>query len=192
MRRHPLWHNLMRSRSSEEDARHLLKQTPIFADLSRRELDAIERIVYHREYETGQTIFHQGEPGVCMYIVKKGQVAIVQHPSNMVLAELVKGDFFGEITLLNETPRSASATTTARTELLAIPQSDLMSLLTRNTRLGVKVLLPLARITSQRLMRINDDMEQLHLQHEALLNPSPQANDTNGASSRSTAGTTLE
>ncbi len=148
----------------------LLKKVPIFEKMSRRELDAIERIMYRREYRSGEVIFRQGEPGVGMYVVQHGTVSIVFEPTGQVLAELRDGDFFGEIALLNETPRSATAQAKTDCTLWGLFQPELLDLLGRDPRLGVKLLLPLAQIAGQRLIRADAQMQALRdelTQHEA-------------------------
>ncbi len=165
---HGLWSNLFKKSGDTDDTRGLLKKTKIFSSLSNRELDAINRIVYERTYEEGEAVFRQGDPGIGMYIIQQGIVRIVQMPAGLVLADLEAGDFFGEIALLNETPRSASAIALQKSTLLCVSQPDLLSLLKRNPRLGVKVLLPLSQITGRRVVQLDQDLLRLHEQLEQL------------------------
>ncbi len=156
------WNNWFRSKAGGADVRDLLRKIPLFADLGRKELAAVERILHRREYGAGEIIFRQGEPGVGMYIVEQGTVAIVFEPGERVLATLCDGDFFGEISLLNETPRSATARAETACTLWGLFQPDFFGLLERNPRLGVRVLLPLARIAGQRLLRADHQLLALH------------------------------
>ena len=134
--------------------------------MNRRERVAIERIMYRREYQAGDIIFRQGEPGVGMYIVERGTVSIVFEPTRHALAELHEGDFFGEIALLNETPRSATARAQTACTLWGLFQPELLGLLDRNPRLGVKLLLPLAQIAGQRLIRADRQIQSLREEKE--------------------------
>ncbi len=154
------WGNIFK-REDQQDTYALLKKVPIFEKMSRRELDAVERIMYRREYRSGDVIFRQGEPGVGMYVVQHGTVSIVFEPSGEVLAELRDGDFFGEIALLNETPRSATAQARTDCTLWGLFQPELLDLLGRDPRLGVKLLLPLAQIAGQRLIRTDVHLQAL-------------------------------
>jgi CRP-like cAMP-binding protein len=165
---HGLWSNLFKSNGQKEVTRRLLKNTTIFASLNKRELDSIERIMYRRYYEAEETIFHQGDPGMGMYIIQHGVISIVQMPAEHILADLHQGDFFGEIALLNETPRSASAIAKTDCTLLCVSQPDLLGLFQRNTKLGVKVLLPLSQITGQRVIQLDQDVLTLHEQIEEI------------------------
>jgi len=154
------WSNIFR-REGQQDTYTLLKQIPIFETMNRRELDAVKRIMYRREFRAGEVIFQQGEPGVGMYIVQNGIVAIQYEPTGELLAELHDGDFFGEIALLNETPRSATARARTACTLWGLFQPEVLDLLARNPRLGVKMLLPLAQIAGSRLIRADKQMQQL-------------------------------
>ncbi len=154
------WGNIFK-REDQQDMYVLLKKVPIFEKMSRRELGAIERIMYRREYRSGEVIFRQGEPGVGMYVVQHGAVSIVFEPTGEVLAELRDGDFFGEIALLNETPRSATAQARTECTLWGLFQPELLDLLGRDPRLGVKLLLPLAQIAGQRLIGSDRQVEAL-------------------------------
>ena len=154
------WGNIFK-REDQQDTYALLKKIPIFEKMNRRELDAVERIMYRREYRVGDVIFRQGEPGVGMYVVQHGTVSIIFEPTGQVLAELHDGDFFGEIALLNETPRSATAQAKTECTLWGLFQPELLDLLGRNPRLGVKLLLPLAQIAGQRLIRSDRQVEAL-------------------------------
>ncbi len=161
------WSNIFKREERQRETRAILKKIPIFEALDGRELAAIERILYLRTYDADEIIFRQDDPGVGMYIVASGIVSIIYEPTERVLAELREGDFFGEIALLNETPRSATARARTGCRLLGFFQPDLLGLLERDPRLGVKVLMPLARIAGQRL--IHSDRQRETLQNEAEL-----------------------
>ncbi len=161
---HGLWSNLFKSNSPKEETRNLLTNTTIFSKLSNRELDSIDRIMYRRYYDAGETIFQQGDPGIGMYIIQSGIISIIQMPAEHHLAELHSGDFFGEIALLNETPRSAAAVAKTECTLLCVSQPDLLGLFKRNPKLAYKVLLPLSQITGQRVIQLDHDVLQLHQQ----------------------------
>ncbi len=156
-----LWDNIFR-REPMTGTLGLLRRVPMFADLDRGELAKLRKILYRRQYQAGEVIFRQGDPGVGMYVIETGAVAITHEPTNRRLAELGEGDFFGEIALLNETPRSARAEATAATVLHGLFQPELYDLVQRAPRLGVKLLLPLARNLGARLVHADGQLERLH------------------------------
>ncbi len=161
-----LWKSLLGGSSSTET--DVLQNIPLFEDLSARELDAIRRLLHRREYVAGESVFVQGEPGLGMYIIERGAVSIQSEPSGRELVELTDGDFFGEIALLNEVIRTATARAKTDCTLLSLFQPDLLGLLDRNSRLGVKVLLALARLVGLRLVEVSDEVEELTRQSERL------------------------
>lgn len=158
---HSLWDNIFRPKPLAGTIA-LLRKVPMFADLDRHELVEVRKILYRRQYQADEVIFRQGDPGVGMYVIEKGTVAIIHGPTGRLLAELGAGDFFGEIALLNETPRSARAVATASAVLHGLFQAELYDLVKRSPRLGVKLLLPLARNLGARLVHADEQLERLH------------------------------
>ncbi len=158
--RSAIWENLFRRDDKNYSETALaLRQVPVFGDLKQRELREIEKIVHRREYRPGEAIFQQGDPGLGMYIILKGQVQIVndQDPDNLIVySELADGDFFGDLALVDESDRSASALATADTRVVAFFRSELADILTRFPSLGNKILMNLAKVTAQRLRKTND------------------------------------
>lgn len=158
-----LWSNVFKLRSEgtrETQITEILKKIPIFEDLAKRELGGIERILHKREYRKDETIFREGEPGVGMYIIQTGRVQIVQETGKRLLAELTNGEFFGEMALLDESPRSATAVATESCTILGFFQPDLFGLIERNPQLGVKIVLRLARSIGERLRRANEQLQK--------------------------------
>ena len=161
-----LWKNVLGG--SDEGEGDVLRGIPLFEDLTPRELSALQRMLHRREYVAGESIFIQGEPGLGMYIIAKGVVSIQSEPSGRELVELADGDFFGEIALLNEVIRTATARAKTDCLLLSLFQPDLMGLLDRNPRLGVRILLALARLVGMRLVEVSNELEACHRAHERL------------------------
>ncbi len=142
----------------------LLARVPLFEDLRRRELAAVERILHRRHYSRGEMIFRQGERGMGMYIVQQGTVAITREPENHELFELKDGDFFGEVALLDESPRSATAMAKTDCSVFGFFQPDLFDLISRDSRLGVKIVLRVARFAGQRLRQANERIQALSME----------------------------
>ncbi|MGO9612960.1 MAG: cyclic nucleotide-binding domain-containing protein [Dissulfurispiraceae bacterium] len=158
------WGNIFRSQKKEtSEIRGILKKIPIFDNLSDRDLTHIERIVHRREYRPQEVIFRQGDPGLGMYIIENGNVTILLEPTSQVLAELCDGEFFGELALLDDSPRTATAIAKCPARMLCVFQPDLFDLISRNPRLGVKILLHLARTIGERLRRSNIEIHALDL-----------------------------
>lgn len=158
-----IWSNVFKLRSEgtgQTQITEILKKIPVFEDLTKRELGAIERILHKREYRQDELIFREGEPGVGMYIIESGKVRIVTETGKRTLAELAEGEFFGELALLDESPRSATAVAIQPSIILGFFQPDLFGLIERNPQLGVKIVLRLARSIGERLRRANEQLQK--------------------------------
>lgn len=156
-----LWANIF-NQSKKEDILDILKKVPIFEDCTRGELKAIERILHHRSYREGEMIFRTGEIGVGMYIIEHGQVGIVADKTERQISLLTDGEFFGEIALLNEEPRSAHAVARADTTVFGFFRPDLFSLLERKPHLGVSVVMKLSKVIATRLQLAINENQRLY------------------------------
>ncbi len=164
-----LWQNIFKDRNQKEESiSSILKRIPIFEDLSGKELKAIEHIMHRRNYKAGEPIFRQGDAGVGMYVIEKGRVQIILEPAGHVLAELEHGEFFGELALLDESPRSATAQAAVDCKMLGLFQPDLFGLIERDPALGVKVVVHLASIIGERLKAANNENQELKKQVKQL------------------------
>jgi CRP/FNR family cyclic AMP-dependent transcriptional regulator len=141
--------------------RDTLKAIPIFADLGKRELAAVERILHKRDYQAGELIFRQEEPGLGMYIIESGRVSIITDGAPDEMVELGDGEFFGELPLLDGGTRSATAVAKTHSRIYGFFQPDLFSLIERNPRLGVKIVMSLAAIIGMRLRAANERVQDL-------------------------------
>ncbi len=154
------WDNLFKTNRQEKSLHNALKNNILFADLNGRELKLVKDIINVRNYRTGETIFHQGEIGVGMYIIISGSADISVEESSVVgepprstfVTRLSDGDFFGEIALVEDTGRrTATATAHEETVLIGFFKPDLMEIISRDPNTGVKILLGLGRILGTRL-----------------------------------------
>ncbi len=162
MQENTLWSNIFRNQGKKEKSIYsVLKQVPIFKDLSNRELKALERILHRRTYRDGEIIFNENEPGVGMYIIENGKVLIKSGKNEKVLALLSNGDFFGEMALLLETPRTASAVASGPLKMLGFFQPDLFHLLETRPQTGNKILRRLAQMIAERLRQTTIENSEL-------------------------------
>ncbi|MBN1397385.1 MAG: cyclic nucleotide-binding domain-containing protein [Bacteroidetes bacterium] len=178
-----IWRNLFSQKVVRKGTiEEVLSKVPAFASLAQRELKEVAAIVHKREYRSGEPVFYQGDPGLGMYIVKDGEVSIViqgKDGNERELALLSDGDFFGELALLDESPRSANAVCKTECTLIGFFRPDLFELIEKNTTLGIKIVLKLAEIVAQRLRhtdkelsKVKSQFERLHAQEERSSNDS--------------------
>lgn len=120
----------------------LLAQVPMFVELDPDDLREIAETAHLRKFEEGQAIFHIGEPGRSMFIVTDGSVQI-HHPnraSHFELAQFGPGDFFGEMALLNDSPRSATARALGPVEALVVDKLDFRRIVADKPHVALKIL----------------------------------------------------
>lgn len=149
----------------------ILGRVPIFSTLTKRELRSVAFIVHLREYQPGEHIFYQNDPGLGMYVIEKGDVLIkiVDKDGNeKELATMQAGDFFGELALLDESPRSAFAIAKTECSLIGFFRPDLFELIKENADAGIKILLKLAEIIGERLRAISREANRLEAEVERL------------------------
>ena len=137
----------------------VLSNLPLFARLTGRQLKEVEKIVHLRTYRATETIFSAGDAGVAMYVILSGQVRLVlPGPSpdqQRELPRLEAGELFGELGLLDSSPRSASAVAATTVEAAAIARPDWMDLISRHPDIGVGMLVPLSQMIAARLRAAN-------------------------------------
>ncbi|MEA3287545.1 MAG: cyclic nucleotide-binding domain-containing protein [Candidatus Marinimicrobia bacterium] len=148
-----------------------ISQVEIFSRMSWREIKIIEHAVHIRTYTPKEPIFKQGDPGSGMYIIVHGRVGLffeVPNQEPTKLPELGEGDFFGEIALLDDSPRSASATALDNCTIIGFYRPDLMEILKTKPALGNKILLSLSEVLATRLRGTNSELLKLNQRLEEL------------------------
>ena len=121
--------------------------------------DGLER--FARDFEAGTVLFEEGQPGEHMYVVTSGQVEIRRKVGEVdrVLAVLMPGDFFGEMAILNNRPRSATAVTRVESRLLVIEGRMFEAMLRARPEIALRIIKALAT----RLENANQHVELLLL-----------------------------
>ena len=159
-----LWEMLGRwKRSSPELHRiQFLKTVPFFDRLSNRQLKSVSDIMFERTYDADESIFEEGQPGAALFLILDGKVAIeiYREAGTTRLAVLENGAFFGEMALLDETPRSANARALERTQTLALYRNDLNELVHRDAKTSCQIYRSLAGMIGDRL-RLTNELVQM-------------------------------
>jgi CRP/FNR family transcriptional regulator/CRP/FNR family cyclic AMP-dependent transcriptional regulator len=131
-----------------EQAMPLLRRVSLFADLTDDELVAIARVMRARASPRGTMILTQDEPGHVAFVIVKGAVDILLESEDgrqFIVAQLGPGDHFGEMSLLDAEPRSATVVATADTELLVIRRDEFLAELLQRPRIMLRMLVSLSR-----------------------------------------------
>jgi CRP/FNR family cyclic AMP-dependent transcriptional regulator len=119
----------------------------LFAGLRQPELEALAQKVRLRRFRENEAIFHRDDPGAAFYIILNGRVKIHNEGADgteYIIRVFKSRDFFGEISCLDGSERSADATTMEPTELLMLTRGDLEEVIERHPRIAVNMLSSLA------------------------------------------------
>ena len=129
------------------DRVQLLAKVPLFSGLSQRQLGKLLIKLFERNYQAGETIFVQGEAGKALFIVLSGQVSIFRNADETEehFATLSAGSYFGELALIDDEPRFASARADEPTGLLMLYKSDFDDLIDGHKAIAIKVMSNLLR-----------------------------------------------
>ena len=165
-----LWSNIFSHQMKKEQCIFdVLRAVHIFNDLSDRELRTVQKLVYIRRYADGETIFSTGDPSLGMYIIKVGIVRIIREIPGFqpkLIAELTAGEFFGEMGLIDDSPRSASALAHGDTETIGFFKPELLNMSSRQPQLGLKIFMSVAKTLSTRLRQTHQVLDEISQKRE--------------------------
>lgn len=122
----------------------LLKNSPVFSQVKTEDLKVVAQSLEEENYFTGERVFDIDEYGDCMYILQQGRVGISldkgNHKTHKFIAELGAGECFGEMNLLDDLPRSASAHVISDSIILSLEKSRLRGLIINYPELSLGML----------------------------------------------------
>jgi len=134
-----------------EKKKHFLHSLEIFKGLSGRELGRLAKALHARTYREGEVLFVEGDIGRALFILESGCVELTR--GGQKLYTLKPGEFFGEMALLEQLPRTATAKAVERSQLYLLYRSKLDELTSSDPRVGACILGHLAQLLSARLRR---------------------------------------
>ena len=143
-------------------ATDVLKRVPLFSDLIEAELARFAEVTREREYPKNSVILFEDDPGDSLYIVSTGQVKVVligEDGREVILSVLGDGDFFGDMALIDDEPRSAHVIAMKDSHLLVLRREDFQAQLEQNPKVALKLL----RVLVQRLRRADEKIGGLVL-----------------------------
>lgn len=128
----------------------LLRNVDLFKDLSAEDFEHVSRIAVETEADTGSVIIRQGDPADAFYVIGSGGVRIVtgarpDGTGGREIALLEDGDFFGEMGVLQDSPRCASVIAARPTRLVQIKKPDFDGLMSSNAKIATKIMVTLTR-----------------------------------------------
>jgi CRP-like cAMP-binding protein len=119
--------------------RDALAQVPLFSGLAPRYLRRLADLTEEHRYMEGSRVVREGDIGDTFYVILEGE-AKVTSKSGRVVNRLRPGDFFGEISLLDGGPRTASVVADTPLVMLALPRAAFLKLIQQDPEVGVKLL----------------------------------------------------
>jgi CRP-like cAMP-binding protein len=129
----------------------LLTKVPIFSGCTKRELDAVLRAAKDVSHSEGHVIAREGDRGVGFFLILDGTAKVTR--GGKQLAALGRGDFFGEISLLDRGPRTATVTATSPIQLIGLTAWVFRGLLEEHPTIAMKML----EVIASRLRRVSKD-----------------------------------
>ncbi|HOU15788.1 MAG TPA: cyclic nucleotide-binding domain-containing protein [Anaerolineae bacterium] len=131
-----------------ERTAEILGKVPLFENLKKRQLQSLARIFIDRKCAPGEVIVPQGRDGYGFFIVASGRAEAVREKADgttAVVNTFGPGDFFGELALLDNGPRTASVIATEETECLILPRENFLGVLRRDGEMAVDIMVELAK-----------------------------------------------
>jgi CRP/FNR family transcriptional regulator, cyclic AMP receptor protein len=137
---------------------NFLTDSPLFRNLDETERSQVLIIGQVRCYQSQEVIFREGDPGDGLFIVVRGSVRISKQSASgeEALAVLESNAFFGEMALIDFSPRAADAIANEETTIFFINLKDLRNLIETHHQIALKVLYALCEVLAQRLRETNE------------------------------------
>jgi CRP/FNR family cyclic AMP-dependent transcriptional regulator len=120
-----------------------MRQVLLFSDLPIEDLDKLARVSTRRTYPRDSVIFFEDDEGDALFIINRGRVKVAKFSGEgkeFILAILGTGDFFGDMSLLDGKPRSATVVAIDDTDVSIIRRTDFISLVRENPQMGIKLM----------------------------------------------------
>ena len=160
----------------------VLKGVLVFEELSRREIENIARIAYQRHYNAGEVIIHEGQNAAGMYIMVDGQAEvtkILEDGTILHLTTLENSELFGDVGLLDSSPRTATVRATRDSNVIGFFRPELLELMNSNPRLASKIIFKLGQILTARFRFMHSEFEKAQAEIGRLKTQLSAASSTN-------------
>jgi CRP/FNR family cyclic AMP-dependent transcriptional regulator len=116
----------------------MLQKTPLWSGLTKQDLKLVAKLSKERKFETGHAIVSKGEAGVGFYLILEGSVEV--RSDGRTLSKLGPGQFFGEMSILDNQPRSADVVTVEPSRVLFLSAWSFKTMISDNPRIALKML----------------------------------------------------
>lgn len=147
----------------------LVREMPLFADLTPKEVVLLGMVLKERDYQAGDWLCREGEPGDGCFFIGEGEVEIIKRAANQaqaVIARAGKHATVGQISLIDDGPRSASVRAKTRVEVLRLDRGDFEALQASGSQFAYRFQLAIARSAAAQLREANQTLMGLMQQRE--------------------------
>ena len=144
------------------DERELLRTVPLFSELNDDAITSLGRLAARRKYPKDTVVFFENEEGDSLFMILDGRIKVTilgDDGREIILTMLGEGDLFGEMALLDNEPRSATAIAVEESELLLLHRNDFQTTLMDNPAISAALI----KVLSARLRRANHQISTLAL-----------------------------
>jgi CRP-like cAMP-binding protein len=141
-----------------------LKAIPFFQEFTPQELNTVITLFFEKTYTKNSTLFVEGMTGEILYVIKKGSVQILKKvgPSQeALLATLKDGELLGEMSLIDNRPRTATGRVGEDSTLLVMTKKAFNAMMEKHPEIALKVVLHFLKIANERLRKANESIKQV-------------------------------
>jgi CRP/FNR family cyclic AMP-dependent transcriptional regulator len=144
------------------DEKELLRTVPLFSELNDDAITSLGRLAARRKYPKDTVVFFENEEGDSLFMILDGRIKVTilgDDGREIILTMLASGDLFGEMALLDNEPRSATAIAVEESELLLLHRNDFQAVISQNPAISGALI----KVLSARLRRANHQISTLAL-----------------------------
>jgi CRP-like cAMP-binding protein len=140
-----------------------MKKIPVFSEMTENEIHSVLKLAFEKKYPKDSTLFVEGMSGEVLYIIKTGKVDICKKTDKgeIVMASLGPGEFLGELSIIDEGKRSATARVAEDSELIVITKKCFNDMIHGDPLITVKLLMHFLKVNAQRLRLAGKRFETL-------------------------------
>ena len=141
-----------------------LRSIDIFSELKDEELSILGRVMGEEIFDTGEVLFREQENGDELFLVAQGKISIsVNLPDGgeLEISEIGKGNFFGEMAIFEQAPRSATCTAKERSRLVSLRRDHFYELIRSHPRIATEIMYKMLNITTERLRNTNNFLSDM-------------------------------
>jgi hypothetical protein len=144
----------------------VLKRMPLFKHLTYKEIMRLLNVTVVKDYKPGEGIIKEGGEGEELFIILAGKIKL--HKGDAFITHLERGAHFGEMALVDRSPRSASATAVETTKMLMLRRRDFYEIIRKEPVLATKLLWSFVQVLTERLRKTTEDLSGARMEAQAI------------------------